>query len=283
MIILQNTVVHFSSMLAAAALMTSVLSGCGDSDAGVATAGGGDATAAKSTYVLVHGAFAGGWAWDRMVPLLEARGHAVVTLDLPAHGTDETPTASATLQGYTDAVVEVLDSASQPVILVGHSMGGIVVSQAAEARPDKVNKLVYLAAILIDDGQSLFGDAAAMPDTSATLGSYFEPSVDGLALRDGWIENAFCPDCSTDDMALIKAHQRLEPLDPLGTPIHVTQEKWGSVPRVYIETLQDLSLGTAKQRAFYNALPCEKVISTDSGHCPFLTKPDELSTALLAL
>ena len=136
---------------------------CGDSDSSTGAGGSGGtggADAEARTYVLVHGAFAGAWTWDRVVPLLEADGSTVLTLDLPSHGDDATPIAEATLDGYTAKVVELIDSADEPVVLVGHSMGGLVVSQAAEARPDKIERLVYLAAFLTEDGASLLTASA---------------------------------------------------------------------------------------------------------------------------
>ena len=61
------------------------------------------------TYVLIHGAFHGGWAWDRIAPLLEKEGHTVIAPDLPGHGNDKTPVADITLQLYTDTVCRILD------------------------------------------------------------------------------------------------------------------------------------------------------------------------------
>lgn len=94
-----------------------------------------------STFVLIHGGWHGAWCWDRVAPLLEQGGHEVVSFDLPGHGEDRTPSVEVTLEGYTDRVVEALDALSEPVVLVGHSLGGTAISQAAERRPEKIEKL----------------------------------------------------------------------------------------------------------------------------------------------
>ncbi len=91
-----------------------------------------------STYVLVHGAWHGSWCWEKVVPLLEQAGHQVEALDLPGHGQDKTPIREITLAAYTNRVCETLDAQAEPVILVGHSLGGMVITQAAEERPAKI-------------------------------------------------------------------------------------------------------------------------------------------------
>lgn len=100
-----------------------------------------------STYVLIHGSWHGAWCWDKVVSILVKEGHTVVAPDLPGHGNDKTPIAKVTLRAYADHVCEVINTQSEPVILVGHSMGGIVITQAAENCPDNTQKLVFLTAL----------------------------------------------------------------------------------------------------------------------------------------
>lgn len=101
-------------------------------------------------FVLVHGGFHGAWCWERLIPELQRRGHTTLAVDLPGHGkrADE----EATLAGYRDAVVEVIEPGD---VLVGHSMGGFVTSLAADATVDLVSHVVYLAAALPVEGQPM--------------------------------------------------------------------------------------------------------------------------------
>src|ERR1035441_10945961 len=118
--------------------------------------------------LLVHGAFGGAWCWEPVMPGLRAAGHDVQALDLPGDGEDQTPLAQVTLDAYARRVCGALAS-GEPAVLVGHSMGGIVVTQAAARSPQHVAALIYVAAFLPADGQSLM-DLAALPEAAGGHG-----------------------------------------------------------------------------------------------------------------
>src|SRR5213594_427487 len=94
-------------------------------------------------FVLIHGAWHGAWCWYEIVAGLEEAGQRATALDLPSGGIDGSPPDTVTLEAQADRVIAFLDSLSEPVVLVGHSAGGAVISMVAEARPQKVEKLVY--------------------------------------------------------------------------------------------------------------------------------------------
>jgi pimeloyl-ACP methyl ester carboxylesterase len=119
-----------------------------------------------ATFVLVHGSWHGAWCWHRVVPELEALGHRVLAPDLPGHGDDATAPAQLTLKAYAECVATVICSATEPVVLVGHSFAGIVISQVAELVPERISRLVYLTAFLPANGQSLSRLATADPRQS---------------------------------------------------------------------------------------------------------------------
>lgn len=236
-----------------------------------------------SIYVLIHGAFHGGWAWEKIIPLLEKEGHKVIAPDLPGHGKDNTPVSDITLQAYTDTVCNILDSQSEPVILAGHSLGGISISQAAEARPEKVRTLVYLAALLQRNGESsteiMSGDTESvapqniiMSEDKSTISmpieAYREVSYNG---------------CSDEDVAWAAPFLVPEPTAPMSTPIRITEGRFGRVPRVYIETLRDNGVTPSLQKKMYTALPCQRVITMNTDHSPFMSAPQELAAHLLAI
>jgi pimeloyl-ACP methyl ester carboxylesterase len=119
-----------------------------------------------TTYVFVHGAWHGAWCGRKVASLLEGAGHKAIALDLPGHGQDDTPIAQVTFDAYCNKVREIVETQPERVILVGHSMGGRVVTQVAELRPDKIKTVVYLAAVLLQNGQNTI---PADPDTGETF------------------------------------------------------------------------------------------------------------------
>ncbi len=236
-----------------------------------------------STYVLVHGAWHGGWCWDKIVPLLEKRGHKAVAPDLPGHGNNKSPISEVSLQAYTERLIKVLEAQPETVVLVGHSMGGIVISQAAECRPERVKTLVYLCAFLLRDGESLL--QIAQGDTEALVLPNLVMTDDQSSgtVRDEAIKEAFYGDCSDEDVARAKSLLVPQAAAPFATPVHTTAENFGRVPRIYIECLRDRAISPSVQKQMYTAQPCQGVISMDTGHSSFFSAPEELAAHLAAI
>jgi pimeloyl-ACP methyl ester carboxylesterase len=234
-------------------------------------------------FVLVHGGFVGGWCWEKLVPLLEEAGHEVEAPDLPGSGDDNTPIPEVSLQAYADRISEVLDAQPEPVVLVGQSSGGVAVSQAAEQRPDKIHMLVYVGAYLLRDGETLL--SAGENDTESLVLANLVMSEDGSSatIREDAIREGLLADCSDEDVERAKA--RFEPgaLAPIATPVSLSEENYGRIPRVYIETLKDRAISPWLQKEMYERVPCQKVISMDTGHWPFYSAPEELAGHLTSL
>ena len=229
-----------------------------------------------STFILIHGAFHGAWCWNKVTPLLEQGGYEVVALDLPGHGEDQTPAAEVTLEAYADRVVEALDTHPEPVVLVGHSLSGTVISQVAERRPAKIDKLVYLCALLLPSGKSAI--EASQEDSGSVIlkNATVEPDQGRIILAEEGLREALYHDCPEEDFERARRLVTSQPLAPLGAPVEVTEENFGSVRRTYVHTTQDRAVSPAAQEKMYADLPCEKVVSMPTGHLPFFAAPEEL-------
>ncbi|MZQ81166.1 alpha/beta fold hydrolase [Paenibacillus sp. 5J-6] len=227
-----------------------------------------------STYLLIHGAWHGAWCWEKIVPLLESAGHRVITIDLPGHGKDQTPISKVSLAVYTDRVVAAIDELDEEVILVGHSMGGIVVSQAAEYRPNRIKSLVYLTAFLLQNGQNML---------------VIPPNPNMLVSKDGRTINVaadkarqiFYNSCSDEDATGAVSRLQEQATSPFVTPLSLTQNNFGQVPRYYIEGLRDNAIPIDMQRQMQAASPCKEVFTLDTDHSPFYSTPDQLCNILL--
>ena len=207
----------------------------------------------------------------------------MVAPDLPGHGSDKKPIPEITLQAYTDRVCQIIDEQTEPVILVGHSMGGVVITQAAEYRPQKIKKLVYLTAFLLQNGEFLLMHAE--PDTEALVLPNLIMSEDQsyATVKEEALKDAFYGDCSDEDVEYAKSQLVPQAAAPLATPVSTTDENFGQVPRVYISCSGDKAISPSIQENLYTALPCEKVISLDTSHSPFFSAPEELADHLLSI
>ncbi len=246
-----------------------------------------------SNYLLIHGSWHGAWCWYKITARLEAAGHTVIVPDMPSHGRDWTPPGQVTMQDYVDTITRILDAAAEPVVLVVHSRNGIVAAQAAEARPEKIRTLVYLASYLppIGDtaplGQSR-GEGQWAHDPDSLL--WAKQSVD-INREAGWdmlqrraFREALYADCLDDDVALAYALLTPEPRgpdSPTETPIRTTQENFGRIPRVYIELTQDRAVSWRAQKRMYEATPCARVLTIDASHSAYFSQPDQLAKHIL--
>ncbi len=234
-----------------------------------------------TTFVLVHGSWHGRWCWHRVVPELEALGHQVLAPDLPGHGDDATPVAQLTLMTYAEHVAAVVRSAAEPVVLVGHSFGGIVISQVAELIPERISRLVYVTAFLPANGQSLSRLAAADPDNPVATSSIISADQQLVSLDLSRVRELLYADCPENDLALARQRLCAEAVTPFITPVRITAGRAGSIPRTYIECLHDIAVPLWFQRQMQATVACDPVHSLPTGHSPFFAAPAELARLLV--
>lgn len=232
-----------------------------------------------SRFVLVHGAWHGAWCWERLAPLLESRGHEVVAFDLPGHGDDPTDVHDVSLQAYTDRVARELDRSEGEVVLVGHSMGGLPITQAAAERPGKVAKLVYLTAFLLRDGETLLDVAGADEGGIVIPNLEFTEDQSATTVREAAIREAFYGDLSDEDYLWAKERLVPQAAAPFATPIRVP-EGFAEVPKAYVECAEDRAISLAAQRSMHSAAGVREVVTLNTSHSPFLSAPEELARTL---
>jgi pimeloyl-ACP methyl ester carboxylesterase len=236
----------------------------------------------RYTFILIHGAWQGAWAFDTIVPRLKAAGHDAVAADLPGDGHDNTPPETVNLALYAEKVASLVDAAKGPVIMLGHSMGGVTASQVCEMRPERIALAIYLCAFMLPDGFAVLD----------FYEKYLEPWMKGAHARVTYengtsrIDPVSAVDVfyqMSDRATAQAAAARLTP-QPEGarrSKLHLTPQNYGQVPRVYIEALQDRSVHLPLQRKMQEITGCTAVDALDSDHAPQLSMPDALVEKLL--
>jgi len=233
-----------------------------------------------TTLILVHGACHGGWCWEGVVPLLKAKGLRVLAPDMPDLPlTEKDPVAR---WGAVVAELAEREARRDRVVIAGHSRGGVVISAAAEAAPDAISGLIYVAASLLPSRQTMNGAWRAFSGQPA---EWVAPAEDGLSftIAKGAYHQLFCPMSDAGTAARAEARLRPEPIAAFMAPLRTSAERFGRVPRAYIETCRDQIIPLAFQRAMQAALPCSQVATLDADHLPFLAMPERLAEVLAAL
>lgn len=235
--------------------------------------------AVPRSIVLIHGGWHGAWCWHKIVPLLQGQGHRIVAPDLPSMGADRTDASKVTLASWSKFVADLVNQQPGRVVLVGHSRAGAIISQVAERLPERIERLVYLSAYLLPNGRSVA--AEARDDAGSLIPANMIPAAGGTCtLRPEIVTEAFYGQCGARDRAYALARLSSEPLKPLAAPVKVSAARFGTVSRAYIETTRDRTITLVAQRRMQAALPCEPVLTLDSDHSPFLSRPEELARML---
>ncbi|MFG1922749.1 alpha/beta hydrolase [Cryptosporangium sp. NPDC048952] len=229
-----------------------------------------------STYLLVHGAWHDGRAWDRVVPLLTAAGHRVLAPSLTGHGDSPHPmTPSVGLETYVDDVAGLIVAENlTDVILVGHSYAGLVVSSVANRVPDRIATLVYLDAMVPVDGETAVD---VMPITQVLI----DAAADG---RVGPLPELPAPHglfgvTDPDDVAWVRSMLVDEPVLAYQQPVRLDHPAVATIPRTHIHCVGFEIDGITRR-----PVPAgETVWELHSGHDCMVTVPDELAELLLKL
>ena len=236
-------------------------------------------------YVLIHGAWHGGWCWHKVNSILRAAGHKVENPSLPAHSNGSLRRIipwAVNLTTYINRMSKIVESADEPVVLVGHSMSGMVITALGEKYPDRIKKLVYLCAFVPPSGKSL---ADLAPDVSP-----IQPEDQkvhflrgGVGIKKEKIKDIFYNETPLDDIAFAKAKLCLEPLRALRQPVHWSEENLGRVPKMAIICERDRAIRPDGQRKMAENLAIKEIVSLDNDHSPFFSNPLALTEILLKI
>jgi pimeloyl-ACP methyl ester carboxylesterase len=236
--------------------------------------------------ILVHGAWQGSWAWARFVPCLQAAGFITHAIDLPGNGADGSDPADVTFEACLQHVYGIVRALDRPVSLVGHSGGGLLITAFAERWPGCVSRLVYIAGMMMPGGESfedLVKSVSPQHPEAVGIWPHLVWSKDRLTSRVPAKAAIafFLQDCPEQDAAAAAA--QLTPQGEGGRAVTTpaTAERYGRIPRLYVEALHDRSVILPVQRAMQARAPGALVVSMPTGHAPQFSAPAALAKAII--
>lgn len=239
----------------------------------------------KKSYILVHGAWGAAWEYDELRDFLAADGSDVIALDLPGHGSNPREIADVSMAAYVAHVRGAMSQIRGKVILVGHSLGGAVISQAAEANPEKIEYLVYVAAMLPKTGDSAL--ALMQSDTGGQLlpRLIFSEDQSYAILNLDIVKEVLLHDVADKDRLDTIAPDFLvkQATEPFGAKIEVSEGRFGTVPKYYIRASEDKVLTPELQDKMIANWDVEKVFTLSSGHFPITSVARDLSKVIKSI
>jgi pimeloyl-ACP methyl ester carboxylesterase len=239
----------------------------------------------KNTVIFVHGAWHASWCFNKVIHKfseLESKfGLNVIAKDLPGHGANKLnlKPSEITLKTYVDYVKDIIDkeiSQESKVILVGFSMGGIVISQVAEdLGSDKISKLIYVSGFIPDKNGSLVEEEKKTEYPSVSLEMTVNESDFSISIKDkDAIKNLFYNCCSDEDVEWAISNFQDQPLRPFLDKVNLGN-KFYEIPKVYVKCPQDNAIHLKDQERMIAENNC-RVIEIDTDHSPFFSKSEEL-------
>lgn len=228
-----------------------------------------------TTFVLVHGGSHGSWCWDKVRPLLEEQGFAVVTPDLPMDD------AGRGASEWAEIVVDELSAVTDDVILVGHSLSGLALPVIATRRP--VARMIFLGAMVPLPGTSYYEYLATPEGTGAVTMPFDRVVLDDRGrtiVPEPLAREVFYADCSEPDIA--QALDRLVPSAPAAFLEPCPISTWPEVPSSYVLMTDDRAVSPDWSRRVCQERLGITPLEMPGSHSPFLSRPEELVEVLVS-
>jgi pimeloyl-ACP methyl ester carboxylesterase len=239
------------------------------------------------TFVLVHGAWHSSSCWSLVTPLLIAKGHTVFAPDLPGHGNNALPLNKVSLKTYVTDLHSLITSITGKVVLVGHSMSGVVISEVANLLPEKIAHLVYVCAYLPCHNESVFDLISIIrshePMTAIELAMHLSDDKRSCTINGADIIPLFYNLSPATQANLALADFGSQATLPLATKVSLNPEIFSTLKRTYICCSKDKVIPLHHQRRMVMRQSCDTLLQMEADHSPFYSNPAQLVALLDAL
>ncbi|WP_029268506.1 alpha/beta fold hydrolase [Flavobacterium sp. KJJ] len=230
----------------------------------------------ENTIVIIHGAWSSSNDWQHVSEDLIAGGNSVIAVNLPGHGSDNTPISTISLKLYVDEVKKAIGS-KQNIVLVRHSFGGMVASQVAEEIAPQIKKIIYVAAYVPKNGESLLTIAKTDAESHVGKNLVVDEKAGVASIKKEGIADVFLADAPKQVADYVSNNLKPEPLAPLATPVTLTESRFGKINKVFVYTLNDHTIGYSLQQKMTKDAGIERLYALPSSHTPFIMFPNVLA------
>ena len=233
-------------------------------------------------YLLIHGSWQGKWVWEKLIHEMEDKWMVCYALDLPGHGEKKRYKGNITVRNYVEEVISFIKGKDlHNIILVGHSMAGIVIPKVAEKVPDRISRVVYLAAYVLLDNESI--SDLASPNFLKVLSEIASKSGDNTTiLPPEVVVHRYLNECSPQDVQWVLSKLTSEPFGPVLNKIKMKRYYSLRIPKTYIAATRDRGITRDLAHKFVGRIECD-YYEIDADHEVMVSRPKELSDILSKL
>lgn len=233
-------------------------------------------------FLLIHGSWHGAWCWYKIAPRLKAEGHSVTVPDLLGRGANKRLSQLVSLRAMVGNIGMYLPNDQKTTIVV-HSRYGILASAVAEAFPDRIKRVVYLASFMIPNKQRVATYFRA--NKGSFLTPYITISKSGFwdELHPDIYREGLYHDCSDEDIMLARSLLCREPLRPALAKLSLSDERYGLIPRAYIRLTEDRAITPKLQDRCINEVGADRVEDIKASHSAYFSKPEELTKTIQSI
>ncbi|MBI5029192.1 MAG: alpha/beta hydrolase [Chloroflexi bacterium] len=232
-------------------------------------------------FVLIHGAWHGGWCWEGIIQELERAGHTAEAPTMPGHNPSD-QRAGITLDHYVQAIAAVLNRQTQPVILVGHSSAGFLLQVSAPCAPQKIERLVFHNAFILPEGKSQFDLVPPEAAQGMTMAANASPDQSVPVIED-FVRSALMAGESVEMQNALIARLVPQPLALFTTPVSSQAFSLLTIPKSVLFCRDDASLPPGAFLGMAQALGEFKLAEIPGGHESLFTNPSAVAKGLLEI
>lgn len=226
------------------------------------------------TYLLIHGAWYGKWCWEEVIPLLEKSGNQALSIDLPGHGECSSDLKEISLNIYVQKLLSIVQDLRVPVVLVGHSMAGLIISKVADLIPEKIRALVYLTAFVPRLNQSLMSMSRSfrLPGLLPVMDFNHKEQIIELR-KDQSLKDILLNQCVEKKADKILKQLKPQPVKPFQERILWDKDGFKKIPKAYIVCVQDKVIHPFDQLKMANSINCDIYHLPNADHSAFYSDP----------